>query len=142
MLDTGVLVASFVARHEFHERAYPWLEKIYRSELAGYICQHSVAEVYSILTTLPVKPRIFPEMAAKLIQENLKLFNIVGLNPKDYLWCITHLGDIGQPGGVIYDALAAKAAIKSQVKHLITFDPDDFRRVLPVEYHSIILVPA
>ena len=142
LFDTNVLVAAFVEQHEFHNRAYPWLEKVYEVEHKGYICQHSIAELYSVLTTLPIRPRIFPEMASRLIQENLKRLEVVALNPKDYQWCINHLSNLGQPGGVIYDALAARAALKSQVNHLVTFDPDDFRRVLPVEHHKIILVPA
>jgi predicted nucleic acid-binding protein len=81
-------------------------------------------------------------MASRLIQENLKRLKVVVLNPKDYKWCVNHLSKLGQPGGVIYDALAARAAMKAQVNHLVTFDPDDFRRVLPVEHQKIILVPA
>jgi predicted nucleic acid-binding protein len=142
LLDTSVLVAAFVERHEFHARAYPWLEKVCRSDLSGHICRHSIAELYSILTSLPMRPRIFPEMAARLIQENLKPFTIVALNAKDYHWCVKHLSNLGQAGGIVYDTLVARAAIKSRVRHLITFDPDDFRRVLPPGQQEIILVPA
>lgn len=55
---------------------------------------------------------------------------------------INHLGNLGQSGGIVYDALVARAAIKSQVKHLLTFDPDDFRKVLTPEQQNLILVPA
>jgi predicted nucleic acid-binding protein len=142
LLDTSVLLAAFVEKHEFHARAYAWLEKIQKREVTACICQHTIAELYSTLTSIPIKPRIFPEMAAKLIQENLRHVEIVSLMPKDYWWCVQHLSDSGQAGGVIYDALAARTAMKSRANHLITFDPDDFRRVLPPEYHRIILVPS
>lgn len=142
LFDTSVLVAACVEQHEFHQRAYPWLEKVFKLETAACICQHSLAELYAVLTTLPIQPRIFPEMASRLINENLKLIELVPLTPKDYQWCINRLSDLGQPGGVIYDALAARAALKAHVNHLVTFDPDDFRRVLPTEDQNIILVPS
>ena len=142
LFDTSALIAAFVEHHEFHHRAYPWLEKVSKGKAIGYVCQHSIAELYSILSNLPLRPRIFPEMAARLIRENLKSLRKVALNPKDYAWCVEYLSSIGQPGAVIYDALTARAAIKSQTDHLVTFDPDDFRRVLPPEYHQIILVPS
>lgn len=39
--------------------------------------------------------------------------------------------DLGLSGGVIYDAIIAKAANKSGVDHVLTFNIDDFTRVWP-----------
>lgn len=142
LFDTNAVVAAVVEGHPFHERAYPWIEKALAGDVTYYICQHSLAEIYAVLTTMKVQPRIFPELAQRLIEENTKLARVVQLGLKDYRWCIGYLADAGQPGGIIYDALIARAAVKVRADRLLTFDPDDFRRVLPQEHHRMIFVPS
>lgn len=142
LFDTSTLVAALVEGHPFHASAYPWMEKAAAGEITFYVCQHSLAEMYSVLTTLKVQPRIFPEFAKRLIEENTKFARVVPLNSGDYRWCITRMANLGQPGGVIYDALLARAAMKIRADRLLTFDPDDFRRVLPPEHHRMIFVPS
>ena len=142
LFDTNVLIAALVQGHEFHQRAYPWMVKAKKAEIGFYISQHSLAEMYSILTTLPVRPRISPEIAKQMIRENMKPSRVVSLAPNDYRWCINQMAFHNLPGGAIYDSLIARAALKSAADRLLTFDPEDFRRVLPEKYHEIILVPS
>ena len=47
---------------------------------------------------------------------------------------------MGLSGGVIYDALIARAAEKAGAERLLTLNGADFRRVWP-EGESLILVP-
>jgi len=47
---------------------------------------------------------------------------------------------MGLSGGIIYDALIARAAEKAGAERLLTFNESDFRRVWP-EGASILLSP-
>lgn len=49
----------------------------------------------------------------------------VTLTAKDYHCCVHRLRDFGLAGGVIYNALIARAALKSHVNHLITANSCD-----------------
>lgn len=56
--DTSVLVAAFVNAHPKHANCLPWLQKVKKKEIEGIISVHSLIEIYSILTKLPLSPRI------------------------------------------------------------------------------------
>lgn len=132
LLDTSVLVAAMVEAHPSHERALPWLQRAKQGELTAVIASHTLAELYSILTTLPVRPRISPSTAWHLIRENILLtLEVVALSKDDYRAVIEHLSQLGIVGGATYDALIAYAASKAAVDQLITLNQEDFRRVYP-----------
>ncbi|MBI3909648.1 MAG: PIN domain-containing protein [Armatimonadetes bacterium] len=132
LLDTSVLVAAIVEAHPAHERALPWLQRIRSSSDAGLISAHSLAEVYATLTTLPLRPRLSPETALRLIRDNiLSAFEVVPLSDDDYVAVINHLAGLGVTGGAIYDALIMHAAAKSSADQVVTLNDRDFRRVCP-----------
>lgn len=70
LLDTSVLVAAMVEAHPAHTQALPWLQKAQAGADTWLVAAHSLAELYAILTTLPVRPRILPAVARELIQRN------------------------------------------------------------------------
>jgi predicted nucleic acid-binding protein len=59
-LDTSILVAAFVEGHPYHTQALPWVQRAKRREIQGVIAAHTLAELYAVLTALPVRPRISP----------------------------------------------------------------------------------
>ena len=75
--DTSVLVAACVRRHPHHARAQPVLADIARGTagVRGVMSTHSVAELYSALTMMPVQPRILPFEAASIIDANVSLIS-------------------------------------------------------------------
>jgi len=132
LLDTSVLVAAMVEVHPGHHRALPWLQRAKRRELTAIVSAHSVAELYAVLTSLPLQPRISPPTAARLIQENvLSATIVVALSAKDYRNLLEHVAREGIVGGAIYDAVIAHVAWKERVDQLVTLNEDDFRRVYP-----------
>ncbi len=132
LLDTSVLVAAMVGNHPSHARASPWLQRVKDKKVEGTVAAHSLAELYSVLTSLPVQPRISPGAAWRLIRENiLSNFEIVILSKADYLTTLQSLSENQISGGATYDALIAHASVKAKVDRLITLNPDDFRRVRP-----------
>lgn len=59
--DTSTLVAAMVEGHPSHSAALPWLQRVKVD--TGLVAAHTLAELYAILTRLPVSPRIPPAMA-------------------------------------------------------------------------------
>ena len=132
LLDTSVLVAALVSAHPEHTRALPWLQRIAAGNEAGVAAAHTLAELYAILTTLPVQPRISPKAAAELIKRNvIDTCEVVSLSPEGYGALVEHLSGIGIVGGATYDAIIPRVAEEQQVDQVVTFNVKDFRRVNP-----------
>jgi len=132
LFDTSLLVAATVAAHPAHSRALPWLSRAHAGDFELVVSAHTLAEMYAVLTRLPLSPRIRPAMAEKLISENVRAHaEVVSLSAKDYSTVLSNAAALNLSGGVVYDAVIAHAARKSSVDQLVTLDPDDFRRVWP-----------
>jgi predicted nucleic acid-binding protein len=98
----------------------------------GFPAAHTTAEIYSILTTLPLRPRIAPVIARRLIHRDvIDLCNVVSLSKEDYGAVLDHLSELGVMGGVTYDALILYSGIKTNVDRVITLNEKDFRKVYP-----------
>jgi predicted nucleic acid-binding protein len=132
LFDTSVLVAAMVEAHPMHERALPWLQRVQAGLDVGIIATHTIAELYAVLTKLPVRPRISPAVARRLIQQNvLEICRVVSLSEDDYVAIVGHLSDTGIVGGATYDALILYAALKADVDCVVTSNETDFRRIYP-----------
>jgi predicted nucleic acid-binding protein len=130
LFDTSALVAAMVAAHPSHERSLPWLARARAGEFDWCVSTHTVAELYAVLTTLPVSPRISPLMARRMIHENVQTGGkLVALTPADYVHVVGALSELGLSGGAIYDALIWRAARKSGADRLLTLNPRDFQRL-------------
>jgi predicted nucleic acid-binding protein len=132
LLDTSVLVSALIQPHAMHARSHPWLDRALAKEFAFFVSAHSVAELYAVLTSYPNRPRIAPREARQLIRDNIEgPATIVSLSPSDYAATLDRLVSMNLTGGIIYDALIVRAAQKSGVDRLLTFDVEDFRRLWP-----------
>jgi len=129
LFDTSVFVAAFEVSHPRHGVCLPWLQRAQKKEISGYLSTHTFAELYSVLTRLPVKPTIAPSTAQRLIDKNLHLFVAVPLTAHDYQQAITCMVGLNLPGGGIFDALIAQAALKAEVDVLLTLNPGHFTRL-------------
>ncbi len=139
LLDTSVLVAAMVEAHPHHELGFRCLRRVVQGEVNGMIAAHTLAELYAILTTLPVTPRISSADAVTLIQRNvLTYLEVVSLEAHEYMQVLEQLADKGLIGGVTYDAIILQAAKKANVDWVITFNVKDFKRVFPDMVDKII----
>ena len=131
LFDTSVIVAAMVEAHPFHKRALPWLKKAKENNFELIIAAHTLAELYAVLSTLPVRPRISPGIAWYLIHENIEsTAKIITLTPSEYSRTIKALSDKGLSGGIIYDALIAKSALKAKADRLLTLNKKDFEKIM------------
>ncbi len=141
LFDTSVIVAGLVEAHPMHGRTFHWIKQAKDKKLELVVAAHTIAESYAVLSSLPIKPRISPLVARKLLRENIESFGkIISLTPVEYLDTITRLSEIGLAGGITYDALIARVALKSRVERLVTLNVEDFRRVWP-KGEDVIVAP-
>jgi predicted nucleic acid-binding protein len=141
LFDTSVLVSGIVEAHPMHSRCLPWLQRAKAGDFEFLVVSHSLAETYAVLTTLPVRPRISPEVGLRLVHSNIEEpARIVPLTISDYRATIKRMANMGLSGGTVYDALIASAARRLPAQRLLTLNPDDFHRVWP-EGKNIIGVP-
>lgn len=139
LFDTSFLIAAMVEGHTSHVLALPWLQRIKAKTDAGLVAAHSLAELYAILTRLPVTPRISPALALHLIQRNvLDTCEVVALSGADYATLLDHLAGVGIAGGAVYDALLLHAAWIAGVDQVVTLNAHDFRRVYPTFANRIV----
>ena len=115
LFDTAVLVAAVVKAHPMHRRALPWLQRAKAEQFDFVVASHTLAELYAVLTTLPVKPRISPAVAWRLVHENVETSaNIIALTPSDYRSTVRHVAEFGLRGGMVYDGPSLRGPLKNQ----------------------------
>lgn len=132
LLDTSVFVAAMVEAHPMHERALPCLQRVKDGRDRGFVSAHSLAEIYAILTRLPIHPRIAPLIARRLIEENVAgSCEVISLSSEDYVAVLDHLANSGIKGGVVYDALILQVAMKAGIDRVVTLNESDFKRIYP-----------
>lgn len=141
LFDTSCLIAAFVQSHPVHTAAWEWLEQTLESKHLGVIAAHTLAELYAVLTRLPLRPPIPPSMALRLIEENLEGFQTVALSKADYRLVLRRLAEFKLEGGAVYDGLIAQAALKAKADRLLTLNPAHFRR-LGQDVEALVFVPG
>jgi predicted nucleic acid-binding protein len=60
LFDTSALVAAMVEGHPRHEQAWPWLQQAKAGKVQGVVAAHSLAELYAVLTVLPLQDEDLP----------------------------------------------------------------------------------
>ena len=140
LFDTSVLVPAIVTRHAQHDVCWRWLEDARSAQFQGVVSTHTLTELYSVLTRLPYRPVISSSIAQRQIRENLQDFEKVALEMNDYDAAIDRMTLLNLPGGRIFDALIAQAAVKASVDVLLTLNPKHFVR-LGEEVSSILQIP-
>lgn len=140
LYDTSVLIAALLVEHSNHTPALSKLELARRREVQGYLSTHSLAELYSVMTRLPPPLRVTPREAVVILADLTNYVEPVPLIANDYQRAIGLMEQLNLPGGGIFDAVIAQAALKAGVDHLITFNAKDFVR-LGAEISALVQVP-
>jgi predicted nucleic acid-binding protein len=125
--DTSVLVPAFIDEHIHHEaslRAYLKADK--KHDCCG---AHSLAEVYSTLTRLPPSHRATAELAMHFLEEMAQRLTFVALDAEEYWEAISGAAESGVLGGLTYDALLARCALKARVETIYTWNIGHFQQL-------------
>jgi predicted nucleic acid-binding protein len=132
LIDSSTLIAAMLPDHVHHGAAHAWLTCAKAGTVEFLVSGHSVAEVYSVLTRLPRTPRITPDEACRMLNENVcSCAETVTLGGAEYVSLIDELSKRGIGGGLVYDAIIAKAAELAQADQLVTLNDGHFQRVWP-----------
>nr|WP_226588129.1 PIN domain-containing protein [Microseira wollei] len=129
MFDTSVLVAALIVNHPKHSVCFSRIKAAESRQIQGFISTHSLAETYSVMTRLPIQPRITPQQAQSIIVDVLQYIEVMPLLSNDYQIAIAQMVTLNLPGGGIFDALIAQAALKAEVAVLLTLNPNHFTRL-------------
>lgn len=128
-IDTSVFVATFWGDHADHESS---LEIFVRARKSVSACAvHSLAEVYAVMTGLPVRPPISPDQVLLFLNQISEKVTAVALKEDEYLTAIRQAGESQVVGGRIYDALLLAAARKVDPKNIYTWNLSHFRALAP-----------
>jgi predicted nucleic acid-binding protein len=130
LVDTSVFVAAFVTKHANHDAALGALQKLHSDKDEIVVAAHSVVELYAVLTRLPIRPRIRPETAMNLIEENvLRRYALTTLSPVELEPFIRKCAADDICGGATYDALILLTGIHAGVERILTFNVRHFLKV-------------
>lgn len=128
LFDTSILIAAFIQSHTQHKKALENFNFALSKNNILFVAAHSIAECYSVLTRIPLSPRISPMTAKQLIEENIQAHaRIITLTQKEYVNVMNSCAALGFSGGLIYDALIFQAAKKAKVEKLITLNEKHFK---------------
>lgn len=140
LFDNSVLVSAIVTSHPQHSACFSKLQAAESKQIQGFISTHSLAETYSVITRLPIQPRINPQEAQSIIVDISQYLQAVPLLVNEYQAAIAQMVSLNLPGGGIFDALIAQAALKAEVDVLLTLNPNHFSR-LGTAIAQIVQVP-
>jgi len=127
--DTSVFVAAFREDHPEHEASIRLFSKADQRHSACAI--HSLAEVYAVMSVLPVRPAIPPEQVLLFIQEIRKRCTVITLDESEYFETIQAAAEHGFVSGRVYDALLLRCAVKSGAKTIYTWNLKHFHALAP-----------
>jgi predicted nucleic acid-binding protein len=121
-----------VEDHPQHDRCFPWLQRARKGEVDFLVAAHTLAELFAVLSSWPSRPRLSPAAAGRLVRENVSgAARVVALSATDYDKVVRDMAGKNLAGGVVYDALIARAAQKTGADRLMTLNPRHFARVWP-----------
>ena len=129
LFDTSVIVASLLRQHPKHDECLATLTRAKSGQTEGYISTHSLAETYSVLTRMPIQPKVSLTSAEQVILTLVQYVEVVTLTMSDYQAAIAQLVSLNIPGGAVFDALIAQAAMKVEAEQLFTLNPKHFVRL-------------
>jgi predicted nucleic acid-binding protein len=127
--DTSVLVAAFRGDHPQHAPSLKLLAHARRRHSACAL--HSLAEVYSVMSTLPVRPVIPPEQVLLFVEEIRERCALITLSEAEYAETIRSLAEQGVVGGRTYDALLLRCAAKARAETIYTWNLKHFHALAP-----------
>jgi predicted nucleic acid-binding protein len=125
--DTSVLVAAVSLRHVHHQPSLTAYLAATKNQ-AG-CAAHSLAEVYATLTRLPGEQRMSCEQVMLILGDIRERLRIIALDDEEYYAAIDEAAKAGLVGGIIYDAVIARCAIKARATTIYTWNLDHFLRL-------------
>ena len=129
--DTSVLVGAFYGDHPKHLACLRLLEDA--SKKTHFCAAHSIAELYAVMTRLPVRPRITPEQGLLFVENVRDHFSVVTLSAAEQFEAAAEAARRGLGGGKVYDLLTLRCAAKAGAERVYALNLPEFTRLAPPE---------
>ncbi len=127
--DTSALIAAFWGGHAHHQSSVTRLGAASKKQSACSL--HSLAEVYAVMTALPVRPLIPPEQALLFVEEVRDRLTLVSLKSEEYFAAISKTAGRGFGSGRVYDALLLACAEKVRAQTIYTWNLKHYQALAP-----------
>lgn len=129
LLDTSVLIAIAQVSHTRHKASRELWNQCTRQ--AAAVSNHTIAEVFSTLTAVPPAMRLAPRDAVLAVETFLQRLTPVALSAEEYMETLRHTANLGNSGGIIYDALHLACARKIEAERIYTWNVKHFQMAAP-----------
>jgi predicted nucleic acid-binding protein len=129
--DASVLVGAFYGDHPKHSACLRLLEGA--SKRTHFCAAHAVAELYAVMTRLPVRPRITPEQGLLFVENVRDYFSLITPSAAERFEAAAQAARRGLGGGKVYDLLTLKCAAKSGAERAYALELAGFARLAPPE---------
>ena len=129
--DTSVLVGAFYGDHPRHAACLRLLEDA--SKKTQFCAAHSVAELYAVMTRLPVRPRITPEQGLLFVENVRDHLSVATLSAAEQFEAAAEAARRGLGGAKVYDLLTLKCALKAGAERVYTLNLPGLARWAPEE---------
>jgi hypothetical protein len=90
-----------------------------------------LAEVYAVMTSLPIAPLLPPEQVMLFVNEVRSRLTSISLDEKEYSQTIQICADRGLTSGRVYDALLLGCAAKCSAQSILTWNLKHFQSIAP-----------
>lgn len=124
--DTSVLVAALLENHTHHQRALIWWKSVVAGDLEGVFSLHALAETWSVLTRLPLKPRLSGSEALQVLERLQQAFTTIALPQELYDAALRRSATSKLSSGAVFDALHVVAAEAAEADLILTFNVKHF----------------
>jgi predicted nucleic acid-binding protein len=132
--DTSVLVGAFYGDHPKHSACLRLLEDA--SKKTHFCAAHAVAELYAVMTRLPVRPRITPEQGLLFVENVRDYLSVVTLSTAEQFEAAAEAARRGLGGATVYDLLTLKCAAKTGAERVYALDLQAFTRLAAPEFRE------
>jgi predicted nucleic acid-binding protein len=129
--DTSILVGAFYGDHPKHSACLRLLEDA--SKKTHFCAAHAVAELYAVMTRLPVRARITPEQGVLFVENVRDHFSVITLSAAEQFEAAAEAARRGLGGGKVYDLLILRCAGKAGVEPVYTLQFQELVRLAPAE---------
>ena len=132
--DTSVLVGAFYGDHPKHSACLRLLEDA--SKKTHFCAAHAVAELYAVMTRLPVRPRITSEQGLLFVENVRDYFSLVTLSAAEQFEAAAEAARRGLGGAKVYDLLTLKCAAKAGAERVYALNLAEFTRLASLEFRE------
>ncbi len=139
--DTSVLVPALVRSHPWHSRAIIWLDAASQGTVQGTAGWHAIAETWSVLTRLPLKPGLSAERARLVVERLQDSLQLIEPTAETYEQALVRCAKKGLISGAVFDALHMVTAETAGAEFVLTFNPGDFDRLRDESGPGILVPP-